>query len=122
MPQYVEGSAGIHNTAPTAAAGTNAGTAPPAPVVTAGATDVRGNMTFGTGTSAAAGNMVAVTFAAAFSAAPSAVILTPGNAATAALQLCVVSITTTGFTVACNVAPANSQANTVYVFDYIVSP
>lgn len=122
MPLFVEGSAGIHNTAPAAAAGSNAGTSPPAPVVTAGATDVRGNMTFGTGTTPAAGNMCAVTFAVAFSAAPSAIVVTAANAATAALQLDVLSITTTGFTVGCNTAPATSQANTVYAFDYIVSP
>lgn len=120
MPQYVEGDAAVHNTAPAAAAGAQAGGSPPAPVVTAGDTDLRGSMTFGTGSTATAGAMVAVTFANAFGVAPKAVQITPANAATAALQLYVTSIGTTGFTVGCNSAPASSQANTVYAFDYLV--
>lgn len=56
-----------------------------APVVTAGATDTRGKITFGTGTGPAAGAQVVVTFATAYAAAPYATI-TPLNAATAALQ------------------------------------
>lgn len=106
-------------TAPGAAAGSNAGTSPPAPVVTAGANDLRGNITFGTGTTPAAGNEVVVTFGTAFSTAPT-VIVAPANVATAALQIAAISVTTTGFTLACNTAPAASQANTVYAFNYWV--
>ena len=106
--------------APTAAAGAQAGGSPPAPVVTATATDKRGKITFGTGSAPAAGNMVAVTFNKAYAAAPAAIVISSGNAATASLQLCVVSISTTGFTLATNNMPAASQANTTYVFYYDV--
>src|SRR5262249_16775549 len=42
-------------TAPGAAAGANAGTGPPSPVVTAGSSDIRGNITFGPGPAPPAG-------------------------------------------------------------------
>lgn len=107
--------------APTAAAGAQAGAAPPAPVVGATATDKRGQITFGTGTGPSAGALAVVTFNTPYAAAP-VVIVGEGNAATAALQLCVVSVATTGFTVFTNVAPAPSQLNTYYVFNYSVLP
>src|SRR5712671_1438059 len=47
------GAVGPAVTSPTAAAGANAGTGPPAPVVTANSTDVAGSITFGTGTTPA---------------------------------------------------------------------
>lgn len=100
-------------TAPTAAAGSNAGTTAPSPVVASGSTDARGSVTGGTGTGAAAGNLIAVTFNVAFASAP-VVSLTPTNSATAALLPYVTSISTTGFTVAVQGAPASSQANTTY--------
>jgi hypothetical protein len=96
----------------TAAAGANAGTTPPAPVVT-GSTDVRGLITWGTGTGPAAGDMVDVTFPTAWAAAPY-VTVTPINAATAALLPYVPATTTTGFSINVQAAPAASQANTVY--------
>lgn len=100
---------------PTAAAGAGAGATPPAPVLTS-ATDTKGQVTFGTGTTPAAGAQVTVTFASAYATSP-IVILTPINSATSAL-LPYVAATTTGFTVSMN-APAASQANTVYGFTYV---
>lgn len=105
----------------TAAAGANARTSPPAPVVTAGATDLRGNITAGTGTTPAAGAQVVVTFGRAFDAAP-IVSLTAANAATEALAPAVISVSTTGFTISTNSAPAASQANTVYSYNYLATP
>lgn len=107
----------ISQNAPTAAAGANAGTSPPAPVKT-GCTDVAGKITFGTGTSPAAGSQVVVTFQVAYGSAPK-VVLTPINSASAALNFHVATTTTT-FTVSCVNAPAASQANTIYGFFYHV--
>ena len=105
---------------PTAAAGANAGGTPPAPLETAGSTDIHGQITFGTGTVPAAGNEVVVTFATPFGAAPLSIMIEPANGPTAALQPYVTAITTTGFTVGAQVAPAASQANTVYAVQYLV--
>lgn len=104
---------GSSNVAPTAAAGSNAGGSPPAPVVAATSNDTRGSLTFGTGTAPAAGNMAVVTLATAFAAAP-VVMLTPTNSAAAALNPYVTSVGTGAFTIAVQTAPAASQANTVY--------
>lgn len=104
---------GTVTTPPTAAAGSNAGTSPPAPVVAATSSDLRGTLTFGTGTTPAAGNQVVVTFNSAYGAAP-VVDLIAGNALTAALNLFVTAVGTGGFTVGTQGAPAASQANTVY--------
>jgi hypothetical protein len=101
----------------TAAAGTNAGTSPPAPVKNS-CTDVDGQITFGTGTSPAAGIMVSVTFAQTYAHAPS-ITVSPINSASASLNLYVQS-TTSGFTLRCVNAPSASQGNTVYGFNYHV--
>lgn len=111
------GHLGSEGAAPTAAAGANAGSSPPAPVLT-NATDVAGQVTFGTGTSPAAGAQCVVTFNTAYANAPK-VTITPINSASAALNLYVAS-TTTNFTVSCVNAPSASQANTVYGFNYHV--
>lgn len=106
----------------TATAGTNAGTAPPAPVVT-DCNDARGRITFGTGTSPTAGDQVDVTFGQAWTAAAGAVptvVITPANAVTASLGLYVSTSSLTGFSVSCQNAPAASQGNTVYAFTYMV--
>jgi len=104
----------------TAAAGANAGTGPPAPVVS-GATDRRGTVTFGTGTTPAAGAMVVLTFLSAYAAAPATIHLTPRNAATAALGVAyATAITANGFTISVPTAPAASQANTTYAYSYTV--
>jgi hypothetical protein len=102
---------------PTAAAGANAGSSPPVPVRN-NCTDVAGNITFGTGTSPAAGAMVVLTFAVAYGTAPK-VTVTPINSASAALNFYVTSTTTT-FTVSCVTAPSASQGNTIYGFNYHV--
>jgi hypothetical protein len=105
-----------HN-APTAAAGANSGGSPPVPVKT-GCTDISGKITFGTGTTPAAGDQCDVTFQVAYANAPN-VVLTPINSATAALNLYATS-TVNGFNVFCVNVPAASQANTIYGFFYHV--
>ena len=106
---------------PTAVAGANAGTGPPAPVVGGGSTDLRGRLTFGTGTGPAAGAQVVVTFATAFAAAPPMILLTWQNAAGAGLgQAYVTAPGTGGFTIDCTVAPAASQANNTYSVSWMV--
>lgn len=106
----------------TAAAGANAGASPPAPVVTAGSTDTRGSLTFGTGASPAAGAEAVVTFSSAGVAYASApvVVIAAKNAATAALQPYVSAISASSFTVSFGSAPAASQANTTYSIAYFV--
>lgn len=109
------GSLGLN--VPTAAAGANAGSSPPAPVKT-NCSDVSGKITFGTGTTPAAGAQAVITFNTAYATAPT-VVLTPINPTSAALNLYVATTTTT-FTVSCVNAPSASQANTVYGFFYHV--
>lgn len=123
-PAQIDGnlSLGLHmissgGTGVVLAAGSAAGTTPPAPSSVT-CHDARGSFKFGTGTSPTAGAMATVTFGTAYAAAP-IVVLVPGNAATAALQLYVTSVATTGFTVGCNVAPAASQTNSTYWVQYI---
>lgn len=117
------------NMAPAVAAGANAGTPPPAPVIAVGSCDSRGHGTFGTGASPAAGSQVGVTFSAPFlpSEAPE-VHAYPTNAAAGALGL-YATLTTgtvngatvvTGFLVNATSAPTASQANTVYGYGYQV--
>lgn len=108
------GSAGL---AVTAAAGANAGTTPPAPVLTR-ATDLSGKITFGTGTTPAAGAMAVVTFNVAYPNPP-CVVICPLNAASASLNLWV-DRTATNFTVSAVNAPSAAQANTTYGFFYHV--
>lgn len=104
----------------TVAAGANAGTSPPAPAYTWPAfNDTRGQGTFGTGTAPSAGAQVVFTFGKAYDVTPT-VVISAANAATAALQPYVSSVSTTGFTVSFGVAPAASQANTVYAVNYFV--
>lgn len=104
-----------------AAAGSNAGTIPPAPVVTTGSTDDSGVITFGTGTTPAAGVMVAVTFAAAWvipGGGPPSIVAAPQNAATQALGIFISGVSPTGFNISCTTAPAASQANSTYSVAY----
>lgn len=112
-----------HNfSAPTLAAGANAGTSPPAPVLSAGSTDARGNITFGTGTTPAAGNMVNITFGTPLPAGRIPYVsLDPSNAATAPLATYIANVSNTGFSIALASAPAASQANTTYAIHYTVS-
>jgi hypothetical protein len=104
--------------APTGAAGANAGTSPPAPVLTR-CSDVFGKITWGTGTGPTAGAMAVLTFNTAYPNSPHCVI-SPINAATAAL-LPYVDRTTTTMTIYLTNAPAASQANTVYGIEYHIS-
>lgn len=105
----------LKDSATTAAAGGNAGTNPPAPIVTAGSNLDNGLITFGSGTTPAAGSMVAVTYGCPFTVTPSA-ILTPANSATAALSPYVSSLTASGFTASVQGSPAGTQAATTYAF------
>lgn len=105
---------------PAAAAGANAGTAPPAPVMGAGSTDDRGTITFGTGATPAAGVMVVVTFGNLNIPSNPRIQLTANNAATQALGLYNAAKSNAGFSLGAAVAPAASQANTVYSFDFEV--
>jgi hypothetical protein len=110
--------------APTAAAGANAGTSPPAPAVVGGSNDQRGELTLGPGTTPAAGAQVVVTFAqsiAAYGGNIPAVTLAARNSTTAALGLYISAVSATSFTVSTTSAPAASQANTVYRFSWIAS-
>jgi hypothetical protein len=112
----------IQGSLPTAAAGAGAGASPPAPVVTTNALNHRGNITFGTGTTPAAGAMATVSFTGAAYASVPTVTVNPRNSATQALGLYVSATATGSFTVSAATAPAASQANTVYSFDFTVTP
>lgn len=102
---------------PTCAAGANAGTSPPAPVIT-GSTDVAGKVTFGTGTTPAAGAQAVITFAKSYTNAR--VVISAINSASASLNLYVSAITSTTCTISSVNAPSASQGNTVYGFYYHV--
>lgn len=105
---------------PVGAAGANAGAAAPAPSLPwPGCQNSKGSLTFGTGTAPSAGAQVNVTFGKTAPAVPT-VIICPANAATAALQPYVSGVTANGFTISFAVAPAASQANTVYAVNYFV--
>lgn len=105
---------------PTLAAQTGAGTTPPAPVLVAGGNDTAGQITWGTGTTAGAGDQVKATFGTAYIGKPKAIIVVPANAATAEKAPLYVTWTATDFTFGTNVAPADAQANTVYALTYFV--
>lgn len=109
---------GSQTTAPACAAGSSAGTSPPAPVVTK-ATDAAGIVTFGTGSSPSAGVVVAVTFNRSYGTEPF-VVLSPMNGATAVLLPYVSSPSSTGFNIAFQAVPGASQANTTYAISWIV--
>lgn len=101
----------------TAAAGAQAGVGAPAPVAT-GARNMRGSVTFGTGTSPAAGEMVVVTHGQAEEFNNPLPVISPLNDASYDLGLYAVAIDKTAFRVRARNAPAASQANTVYAFSY----
>jgi hypothetical protein len=107
----------VNGAATTATAGANAGTGPPAPVIHPGPTNESGFITFGTGTTPAAGAQVNVTFGTPFNAIPT-VVLTPGTAGTANLFLAASSVTAAGFNISTGIAPAASQANTTYIANW----
>lgn len=108
---------------PSAVAGANNGTSAPAPNVDTtsnAATDMRGRISFGSGTTPAAGAQVTVTFARAYPKRP-VITIHPVNTASAALgSWYPSSVSTTGFTMSCTGAPVASQAGGTYVVDYAV--
>lgn len=110
-------------TGPSASAGANNGTSSPAPNVDStsnAATDMRGRISFGSGTAPTSGAQVVVTFARAYTKRP-VIVLHPVNSASAALgQWYPSSISTTGFTISCASAPAAGQPAGTYVVDYAV--
>ncbi len=107
---------------PTLATLASNGTSPPAPVLAADADDIRGSLTFGSGSgSPAAGSQVSVTFARPYAKAP-VVVVVPTNGPAASRAPYASSITTTGFNVALNSAAAASQPNTTYGVGYTVTP
>jgi hypothetical protein len=111
--------AGAYNAAPSLAAGANAGTAPPAPPVTSSNSDERGVITFGTGSSPAAGELVRANWTAYRGGEPTRVMATPNNAATAALGL-YVTHDGGGFSICSANAPAGSQPDTAFSVEYVV--
>lgn len=106
---------GVQRAAPTAAAGASNGGSPPAPVMSADSSDIRGSLTFGSGTTPAAGAQVVVTFTTPRDAGRLPVIqITETTTVLSALNPAVTAVTATGFTVSTNSAPTASQANTTY--------
>jgi hypothetical protein len=108
---------GVKRQPPTAVAGANNGTGPPAPVISVDSSDDRGSLTFGSGTTPAIGAQVVVSFTQPKDPNRLPLIqLTETTTAFSALQPAVTSVTANGFTVSTAVAPAGSQAATVYGF------
>lgn len=89
-----------------------------APSVTHSGNDFSGVFRFGTGTGASTGSVGGVTFGDGFTSAPS-VVLTPGNAATAALRLYATS-GSGNFDIGVATAPTDGQAADTYVIYYKV--
>lgn len=122
LVQFDAGTAGSVNfsggSAPTAVAGGQAGTSPPSPVVVAGSNGTRGTVTFGTGTSPAAGLMATVTFAVAYTATP-LVLITPINNTLVDLHPTPGNLGATSFGLFVKTAPAASQGASTYQFSYL---
>jgi hypothetical protein len=108
------------STTVTPAAAAGAGSAPPTPVAAATATLTRGSLTWGTGTSTAAGSQVTVAFSATLPAVPF-VVIAPTTAAAGTLIPTVLATSATGFTVGCAVAPTASQAASIFGVSWYLS-
>ena len=102
---------------PTLVTGGNAGSGAPAATLKAGSNDRRGTIQIGTGTSPAAGVLVAVTFGQPYPEAPTVIV---GVAAQNGTGPFVKDVTATGFNVGLLSAPAASQAVGVYALSYLV--
>lgn len=101
----------------TVAAGSNAGTSPTASAVGT-LTDMAGTAQIVTGSGPSAGQLLVVTFANAYLATPRSVLVTPANAAAAALGgAYVTSASTTGFRIATSATPG---AAATYQYSYSV--
>lgn len=105
------------DSAPAVAAGSHAGSAAPAPTVTG--TDVAGEVSFGTGGAPTSGNMITLTWHRAYPGEQK-IVITPRNAATAALMMWVNDSATTGVSIAAAIAPSAAQAVGTYKFAYHV--
>jgi hypothetical protein len=106
---------GVQRAAPVAVAGAAAGTSPPVPVMSADSSDVRGSLTFGSGTTPGAGTVVAVTFAAARDPNRLPVVLCQETTSAMAGVDFATVVTATGFTIVTNTRNlAASQPNTTY--------
>lgn len=103
---------------PSVAASAGLGSSPPAPTL-ANASDLRGSIRMGSGTSTTSGSAVGVTWGQQKPGTPT-ITISPGNAVTAALQPYVINGTSTGFTVGFAVAPAVSQVAATYEVLYRV--
>jgi hypothetical protein len=104
----------------TIAAQTANGSTPATPTVAGN--DQRGKVTLGSGTGPTSGTQVTITYASAsgWVAATPYVLLTPLNAATAALEPYVAASSATAFSVGFAVAPAAGQAAGTYQLNYRV--
>lgn len=103
-------------------AGANAGTGAPTPVAASGAFagDYAGRITFGSGSGPAAGIMAHVAYGNTRSTYVR-VIVTPNNSFAKALGLYADNITSAGFDICAETAPAASQAVTKYQVSYDVA-
>ena len=90
-----------------------------APAVGGSGNDLYGVFSFGTGTGATTGTVGGISFETNF-AAPPVIILTPANAATAALGVYVASTNAGFFDIGVATAPSDGQAADTYVINYSV--
>ena len=102
---------------PTIAAQAGAGSTPPTPTLLR-ATDMGGTAQWGTGSSPAAGTQVRVTFTSAYTNPPT-VILSPANAATAALHPFVTQVTIGYMDIQVAIAPAATQPADTYAVNWV---
>jgi hypothetical protein len=109
----------VVGTQPVLAALANNGGSPPAPVLSADATDRRGTLTFGSGTTPAVGGQVSVTFARPFAVVP-VVVLSPTTGGSASRAPYPANVTVNGFNINLNTAPNASQAANTYGIAYHV--
>jgi hypothetical protein len=109
----------VVGTQPVLAALANNGGSPPAPVLSADATDRRGSLTFGSGTTPAVGGQVSVTFARPFTVVP-VVVLSPTTGGSASRAPYPANVTVNGFNINLNTAPNASQAANTYGIAYHV--
>jgi hypothetical protein len=120
---FNEDTSGVDRNVPAAAAGANNGTSPPAPVVAGNSCDERGSLTFGSGSTPAAGAQVVVSFVRPQDPNRLPVVqITETTTALAAINPAVTSVTSAGFTVSTNSAPTASQAATVYGVAWALIP
>lgn len=100
-------------TKPVATKAAGAGTSP---TVSNTGTDEHGTLTVVAGTSPATGALATLAFSKAYAATPAVVIVSPADAASAALQP-YASATTSTLTIGVGVAPTNAAT---YKFNYVV--